>query len=232
MKKILISISIFCIGISQICSVNALENEETINKYNEVVDNVEYSIITYDSKEEFKVDYSDSNGENHVGIMNKENKVVLVDGELVEYSIKSGISVKNTKESLIPNSTSDWTPVKVTTGYTIECSQIFETAGKITTALITIAGASLGAKLGSTYVGRAVGKAVGSYVGDKVSKINVIFTYDLYKTKNPVYVYSYSTVKTTGYRYQNYRLTTTYKGKILNTNTSECGDWWSASKPY
>lgn len=120
----------------------------------------------------------------------------------------------------------------VTKGIKVSGSPIFKSLGYVTTAIITAAGKTAGARLGSAKVGEVVGKAIGSVVGDAVSKVNVTFKYDLYRTKNPAYVTSNASVKTTGYRYQNYAMNATYKGKTFSKNTTVCGSWWSSSNPY
>ena len=120
----------------------------------------------------------------------------------------------------------------VTKGIKVSCSPIFKSLGYVTTAIITAAGKTVGARLGSAKVGEVVGKALGAAAGDAVSKVNVTFKYDLYRTKNPVYVSSNASVKTTGYRYQNYAMNATYKGKTFSKTTTVCGSWWSSSNPY
>ena len=86
--------------------------------------------------------------------------------------------------------------------------------------------------MGNAKVGEVVGNVLGAAAGDAVSKVNVTFKYDLYRTKNPVYVTSNASVKTTGYRYQNYALNATYKGKTFSKTTTVCGSLWSSSNPY
>lgn len=120
----------------------------------------------------------------------------------------------------------------VTKGIKVSCSPIFKSLGYVTTAIITAAGKTVGARLGSAKVGEVVGKALGSAARDAVSKVNVTFKYDLYRTKNPVYVSSNASVKTTGYRYQNNAMNATYKGKTFSKTTTVCGSWWSSSNPY
>lgn len=164
--------------------------------------------------------------------MNKNTKELTVDGDVIEYSITLGTPVLVDSLSISTYASSDWTPVLVTKGIKVSCSPIFKSLGYITTSIITAAGKTVGARLGSSKVGEVVSKALGSDAGDAVSKINVTFKYDLYRTKNPVYVTSNASVKTTGYRYQNYSMNATYKGKTFSKTTTVCGSWWSSSNPY
>ena len=234
MRKLLISLFSASMLLSGITSVNAqtVSNDVTVQTYQEVINGVECDVTTYDSDNLYKVNYQDSTGEKHIGILNKDTKELTVDGDVIEYSVTSGTPVLADSLSKSTYASSDWTPVLVTKGIKVSCSPIFKSLGYVTTAIITAAGKTVGARLGSAKVGEVVGKALGSAARDAVSKVNVTFKYDLYRTKNPVYVSSNASVKTTGYRYQNYAMNATYKGKTFSKTTTVCGSWWSSSNPY
>lgn len=234
MKKLLIPVFTLTLMLNGATAVNAQSpsNDIEIQTYNESINGTDYEITTYDSKDLFKVNYEDENGESHTGELNKETKVLTVDGDVIEYSFSDGIPATSDRSMIQTRASSDWTPVLVAKGLKINCSPIFKSAGYVATAIITVAGTSVGSKLGSATVAAVVSSALGQAVGDAVSKINVTFKYDLYRTKNPVYVGANATVKTTGYRYQNYSMSATYKGKKFSKNTTKCGSWWSSSKPF
>ena len=231
MRKLLISLFSASMLLSGITSVNAqtVSNDVTVQTYQEVINGVECDVTTYDSDDLYKVNYQDSTGEKHIGILNKDTKELTVDGDVIEYSVTSGTPVLADSLSISTYASSDWTPVLVTKGIKVSCSPIFKSLGYVTTAIITAAGKTVGARLGNAKV---VGNVLGAAAGDAVSKVNVTFKYDLYRTNNPVYVTSNASVKTTGYRYQNYAMNATYKGKTFSKTTTVCGSWWSSSNPY
>ena len=91
MRKLLISLFSASMLLSGITSVNAqtVSNDVTVQTYQEVINGVECD----DSDNLYKVNYQDSTGEKHIGILNKDTKELTVDGDVIEYSVTSGTPV-------------------------------------------------------------------------------------------------------------------------------------------
>lgn len=61
--------------------------------------------------------------------------------------------------------------------------------------------------------------------------LDVIFSYDLQRTKGLIYLNGGS-VPVTGYRYGNYKATVKVAGRSFKGSSGKHGNWWSSSKPY
>lgn len=164
-----------------------------------------------------------NNGDIIKSYVEKDTKKVYLNDNEVPYSINDDNVVKND----LPINTYtniDSTPVTITTGKTISFSPLITAGASLATSLAMahygVTAASLLEKLSKTavsshwetFVNICGDGLIGTMGGFGASKVlDVIFSYDLQRTKGLIYLNGGS-VPVTGYRYGNYKATVKVAG--------------------
>lgn len=217
-KKIIVSFIIPCLMISVF----------TFNVYAEDnVDGFQVSIRNNDQCATASV--TDPAGHESLAIFNKNKKQLIVDGEVVEYSINQDGDM--IKPKALFRSGSPWTPVCVAKGLHFSCSPAFKTAAFALSSLIAIMAGGPIAYFGKDVVKDIMGSLLNNYKPNPLEKVNLIYSYDWYRTSGAVKVPG-ATIATIASRYQNYRGKVTFMGKTVTKNTQKVGGWWTGQKPF
>lgn len=224
LKKLMLSICCF----SLLCCImyKTVYANEKIN-----VNNDQYQIDYSQNGDMNKTIVKNVKGEMSIAVFNRTTGVLTVDGEEVNYSVYQPTDIKIEKQKIIMRAAaSDWTPVLVAKGLNFNMSTLFKSSAQVISTILSLMG----------YLQLYFGQDVVTYIINDVlskaalkvgSKINVIYSYDWYRTNKPVLLPG-ATIKTICSRYQNYRATLKYGSRTFSKVAQKKGKWWSGQKPY
>ncbi len=152
------------------------------------------------NNDQYQIDYSQNGdmnktivknvkGEMSIAVFNRTTGVLTVDGEEVNYSVYQPTDIKIEKQKIIMRAAaSDWTPVLVAKGLNFNMSTLFKSSAQVISTILSLMG----------YLQLYFGQDVVTYIINDVlskaalkvgSKINVIYSYDWYRTNKPVLYY-------------------------------------------